>query len=342
MRAFGRALRSPLIGFLLAGLAVPLLVLWAGRVDLGDLVAVGTELVLASLALNGIRFLAQGSRLYVLLLASGIEIDLWRSVIVRGASEFFALTVFPFGADEAFRTVVLRRLGLNTFHSIRVAFAELVFDVMAVAPFAVTAGVMALMAGNAHLATLLVPVASVQLLGSLVMARTVLRGRISGLGHLGWLGELGRRLGMGGAWTAQNADNPDDRQIDLWKPWLVGALASLSLVTALSHAALLQISLGPGGPGLVGSVVAHSSGGVLGSLPVTVGGAGLTEAGIHLSLLGLYGIDRLDAVLRWRIMTYHVCLAISGLMLLFSGGVIRELVAKGSGHRPHLPSHKER
>ena len=82
MKAFGRALRSPLIGFLLAGLAVPLLVLWAGRVDPGELLTVGTELVLASLVLNGIRFLAQGSRLYALLRASGIEIDLRRSVII--------------------------------------------------------------------------------------------------------------------------------------------------------------------------------------------------------------------------------------------------------------------
>jgi len=332
MRALGRALRSPLTGILLAGLAIPLLLLWAGRVDLRDLLAVGAELLLASLALNGVRFLAQGSRLYVLLRAAGTEIGLWRSVIIRGASEFFALTVFPFGADEAFRTVVLRRLGLNTFHSVRIAFAELVFDVMVVAPFAVAAGLMGLRAGNAHLATILVPVASAQLLGSLVMARTVLRGRVSGLEKFGWLSVLGRRVGVGEALTPQNAVNPDERQVDLWRPWLVGALTSLSFVTALAHAALLQISLGPAGPGLIESVVAHSSGGVLGSLPVTVGGAGLTEAGVHLSLLGLYGIDRLDAVLRWRIMTYHVCLAISGFMLLVSGGVIRELVAKGSGH----------
>jgi len=60
-------------------------VLWAGRVDFRELLAVGTELVLASLALNGIRFLAQGSRLYVLLRASGIEIDLWRSVIIKSS-----------------------------------------------------------------------------------------------------------------------------------------------------------------------------------------------------------------------------------------------------------------
>ncbi len=331
MKAFGRVVRSPLFGLLLAGLTIPLLLLWVGRIDPRDLLAMGADLLLASLALNGVRFLAQGSRLYVLLRASGTEIGLWRSVIIRGASEFFALTVLPFGADEAFRTVVLRRLGLNTLHSIRVAFAELVFDVMVVAPFAVVAGVMALMAGNTHLATILVPVASAQLLGSLVMARTVLRGRVSGLEKLGWLSVLGRRIGVGEALSQQNGVNPYERQVNLWRPWLVGALTSLSLVTALSHAALLQISLGSGGPGLIGSVIAHSSGGVLGSLPVTVGGAGLTEAGVHLSLLGLYGIDRLDAVLRWRIMTYHVCLAISGLMLFVSGGVIRELLAKGSG-----------
>ena len=95
MRALGRGLRSPIAGFLLAGLAIPLLLLWAGRVDLRDLLAMGAELLLASLALNGIRFLAQGSRLYVLLRAAGIRIDFWRSVIIRGASEFFALTVFP-------------------------------------------------------------------------------------------------------------------------------------------------------------------------------------------------------------------------------------------------------
>ncbi len=329
MRALKRALGSPLVGFLLSGLAVPLLLLWAGRVDLGDLLAVGTELALLSLALNGIRFLAQGSRLYVLLRASGVEIGLWRSVIVRGASEFFALTVFPFGADEAFRTAVLRRLGLSTLHSVRIAFAELVFDVMIVAPFAVIAGLMSLMAGNPHLATLLVPVASVQLIGSLLMARTVLSGRVSGLRRPRWLDELGRRLGIGEAWTTENAGSPDDRRTGLWRPWLIGAMTSLSLVTALSHAALLQISLGPSGPGLIGSVIAFSSGGVLGSLPVTVGGAGLTEAGIHLSLLGLYDIDRLDAVLKWRIMTYHVCLAISGVMLLISGGVIRGLLSRG-------------
>ncbi len=336
MNAFGKALRSPLIGFLLAGLAVPLLLLWAGGVGLEGLLAMGMELVLSSLALNGIRFLAQGSRLYLLLRASGIRIDLWRSVVIRAASEFFALTVFPFGADEAFRTAVLRRLGLNALQSVRVAFAELVFDVMVVAPFALAAGLMALKTGGIHLSTLLVPIASTQLLGSLLMARTVLSGRVSKLEKLGWLNALGRRIGLSEAWTVRGTVGADDRRIDLWRPRLVGSMTTLSLVTALSHALLLHIALGPEGPGPIESVIAFSSGGVLGSLPVTVGGAGLTEAGIHLSLLGLYGIDRLEAVLRWRIATYHVCLVISGFMLLVSGGVIRELVAKGPLREPRL------
>ncbi|MDJ0273619.1 MAG: lysylphosphatidylglycerol synthase domain-containing protein [Nitrososphaerota archaeon] len=329
MNVIGRFLRSPLAGLLIAGVVIPLVLLRAGGIGLEDLMDVGPDLLATSLALNGLRFLAQGMRLHALLNAAGVRQKLTRSVLIRGASEFFALTVFPFGADEAFRTAVLTRLGLSVWTSLRIAFAELIFDVMVVAPFALVAGTIALSAGNAHLAALLIPVASVQLTFSLAISSVVLKGTVPRSRVIGWVSSVTSRFRVGGLNRPVSEEGWTDDRSDLRKPQLVASMTLLSLAVMLAHAVLLQLALSSWGIDLIVAVIAFSSGGVLGSLPVTVGGAGLTEAGIHLALRSLFGVDDLEAVLKWRLMTYHVCLALSALILLLYGRRVRQAPAIG-------------
>ena len=63
---------------------------------------------------------------------------------------------------------------------------------------------------------------------------------------------------------------------------------------------------------------AFRSGETLGVLPVTAGGAGLTEIGVYLYLLRVLGVDSLSSVIKWRIATYYITLIITSFMLIYT------------------------
>ncbi|MCX8202018.1 MAG: hypothetical protein N3H84_07970, partial [Candidatus Caldarchaeum sp.] len=93
-------------------------------------------------------------------------------------------------------------------------------------------------------------------------------------------------------------------------------LASTAVVMS-APALILYLQLGSiGSTGFLASLFSFHSGNVLGVLPVTVGGAGLTEAGVYIYLRTVYGIDSAATVVQWRIATYYVSLILSGVMFL--------------------------
>jgi uncharacterized membrane protein YbhN (UPF0104 family) len=52
-------------------------------------------------------------------------------------------------------------------------------------------------------------------------------------------------------------------------------------------------------------------------IPVSIGGAGLTELSTQAYLTSVYGFSSWAAVVLWRIATYQVLLAITGIIFLF-------------------------
>jgi len=64
------------------------------------------------------------------------------------------------------------------------------------------------------------------------------------------------------------------------------------------------------------ALYAFCSGETLGVLPITVGGAGLTEAGVYLYMERVLEIDSWSSVIKWRIATYYITLIITSFMLI--------------------------
>ena len=64
------------------------------------------------------------------------------------------------------------------------------------------------------------------------------------------------------------------------------------------------------------ALYAFRSGETLGVLPITVGGAGLTEAGVYLYMERVLEVDSWGSVIKWRIATYYITLIITSFMLI--------------------------
>jgi len=52
------------------------------------------------------------------------------------------------------------------------------------------------------------------------------------------------------------------------------------------------------------------------AIPVTIGGAGLTEVSTQLYLSSVYGFSSWAAIVLWRIASFQVVLAVSGVAFL--------------------------
>lgn len=94
-------------------------------------------------------------------------------------------------------------------------------------------------------------------------------------------------------------------------------LIMLTIIVIIAPAIILYGILVEYGYGnFLNALYAFRSGEVLGVLPVTIGGAGLTEAGVYLYMERVLGIDSWSSVIKWRIATYYITLIVTSSMLV--------------------------
>jgi len=302
-------------------LFVSVIVLNVFNVSFHDLLSLNAWVLAVAVSLNVVRFLAQGLRLYLLLKRfSTVSIGFHEAVILRGASEFFALTTLPFMADEAVRTWLLTERGEQPAKAFWIAFVEMLLDIMVGASIAFAAGLYALTT-NVYLGLTILLISAFQLALTAVFILVVRnRGGVRFLGSLplpsrlrSWvlksLGDMG--LVYGGLFSRGTARTA---------AWL---LISTSIVMVGPALQLYQMLGYSGLHGFSASLFTFHAGNALGVLPLTVGGAGLTEAGVYLYLREVYGIDSAATAVQWRLATYHLSLIISGILLAVTIGKMR-------------------
>ncbi|MEN3048386.1 MAG: lysylphosphatidylglycerol synthase domain-containing protein [Candidatus Caldarchaeales archaeon] len=302
-----------------AGAAVAVAVLLAlsraSGVDLSDLYSVPPHLLGFSLAVAVLRLASQALRFYLIVGAVGrVSVGLREAIVMRGASEFFALTTVPFVADEAARAAMLARRGERPMAAFWIATAELVVDVAVSAPLAAVAGLYAAAVGSWAIASAVLAVSVLQLAG--VSLLTSYAGR-EGQGSQGRFSVLlppaiRRRMSDGVAEMRRVLGSLADPG-SLPRTAAV-ATASLAVAT-LPSVVLAALSGDLSAEGLIRALFSTMAGNALGVLPVSVGGAGVTEAGVFLYASGVYGISDWEAVLRWRLLTYYLTLAMTGALL---------------------------
>ncbi|MEM4297619.1 MAG: hypothetical protein QXI97_00815 [Nitrososphaerota archaeon] len=310
-----RYLRSSLVGVFL-GFAISLLVINVSKTPIEDVLAIPPLILFFSLMLNLVRFTAQGFRLHLLLRKySTIGIRYRDSFALRGASEFFALTTLPFLADEAARAWLLVERGERVGQAFWISFAEMLLDTWVGSIIAVAAAFNAMLANVYYLAVPVLLVSLIQLLATCIFV-TLVKGGVWLGGVIGWVAE---RLPLPSEVrrSLKNGSEDMDR--------IVGSLVSThrisahtflllsTLVVMTAPAAILQLL---DGCGFLSCLYAFHSGNALGVLPITVGGSGLTEAGVYLYLSKVSGIDSMVAVIQWRIASYYLSLIISGILLV--------------------------
>lgn len=91
----------------------------------------------------------------------------------------------------------------------------------------------------------------------------------------------------------------------------------LTLLGALFLAGSLQVLLNAVGVeiDLLAAMIIVFASVALSTLPVTIGGSGLSEVGAAFSALAFYSENPWGAVVAWRIATYHIPLLLCGLSM---------------------------
>jgi membrane protein implicated in regulation of membrane protease activity len=302
-------------------LAITLVVFNIFKVSPEEILSLNPSVLVIAVVLNLVRFGAQGLRLHLLLRRFGsIQCCYRDSFIVRSASEFFALTTIPFMADEAARAWLLVRRGEQAPKAFWVSFTEMLLDTLVGAAIALAAGLYALAAGTHYLSLVILLISSIQLLMVAVflwVARKPFKpsersrpeentGTTSLFNRL-WRWLVANRDGMGQVFRPLFS-----RPMATALVWLM--LSTMVVMTA--PALILYLMLDQSGLiWFTASLFTFHAGNALGVIPVTVGGAGLTEAGLYLYLRDVLGNDAPSTVIQWRLATYHLSLIISGVTL---------------------------
>lgn len=311
-------LRGSIAGIILS-LGISLLVISISKTPIEDVLAIPPIMLALSLMLNLARFSAQGLRLHILLKKhSTIPVRYSESFAMRGASEFFALTTLPFMADEAARTWFLTERGERGGRAFWISFVEMLVDTLVGGMITAAAGLNAILAGIYYIAAPVLAISLTQLIttvGFMALVKTANGGWLRGMMEV-----VVERFPLP-ATVRRNLKNGSDDMIKIIGSTISAGQASaltylLLSTTVIMTAPALILQLLSGSCNFVGCLYAFHSGNALGVLPATVGGAGLTEAGVYLYLSGVLGIDSMATVIQWRIATYYLSLIISGTLFI--------------------------
>ncbi|MEM1948562.1 MAG: lysylphosphatidylglycerol synthase domain-containing protein [Candidatus Caldarchaeum sp.] len=312
-----RAVRWSLIG-LAASLAVVLVIMRLFNVPLTAILEAPRALLFVSVLLCVMRLLAQGFRFYMLVKRhSLVRLGLGEALMVRSVSEFFALTTVPFIADESVRLMILVQRGEKTVTAFWIAFSELILDVAVTAPIAVSSGIMAFVHGDVYLAAVLMVLPLIQLSLTTLLVLLPRLQKTHSLNIANRISIPRRFLEPLKRFSGESNNFLKNFVSSRGRVDTVVLTALTTVVMTLPAVTLYLVYSMTVDVGFVEALLAFHAGNVLGALPVTVGGAGLTEAGTFLFSSRVLRITSIEAVVLWRVLTYYLTLLITGLMFVF-------------------------
>ena len=251
-------------------------------------------------------------------LTAGSRTDFRGVVTARIGSEFVALTTPSFIGGEFVRAAWLARKGVEPGRALWIGFLEICIDVYVGSAISLVAAWVAFSRGATAVASLIVivilPILAGYTVFLLILARKGVRLPSSFLWLLsGLIGKsraellLARLQGWADQFSA--AAKATGRQS---MPTIVLAVC-IALVQALISGLILWLLLAPvRAIDPFSSVLSVFAVQALASVPVTVGGSGLSELGLQWYLTTVYGFPSWATVVLWRLVSYQLVEVISG------------------------------
>ena len=297
-------------------------------------VALAVLAVLSKLMVQALKFrvIAGG-------LTRGSSTDFGGVVTARVGSEFVALTTPSFIGGEFVRAAWLARKGVEAGKALWIGFVEICIDVYVGSAISLVAALVAFERGATTVAALIVIVivpimagyaffillfarkgvrfpVTIQKLVSLVLGRSRAGRIVSRI--QGWADEFSAAAKSTGRQSLPT----------------IALAVCLALVQAVLSGLILWLLLAPGKAiDLFSSVLAVFGVQALASVPITVGGSGISELGLQWYLSAVYGLSSWATVVLWRLVSYQLVEVLTGgafIMLLTRGMRRKQVTSRGA------------
>lgn len=291
-----------------------------------DITSIGLKAFFIASLFALARLLVQGVRFYLIaknVAAAGHNIKASRSILVRVASEFVTLVTPSYVGGEAVRIAWLNRQGVKMGQAVWVAYLEVLFDVVAGTSISILAAILAIGTG-AHLIGGVVLLISCVVLGFYLMLTALSIKRKVKLPEI--LMKLLRLMSKG---RADALEDVVRRTTEAYgeaaskffgaRPILaIGAVAVPTIIIVILAGTIFWFIGSSAGVkvDLFFSILAVYVAITVGTIPIVPGGSGLSELGMSLFTSAALGGISWSSVVAWRLVSYHVPLAICGAALV--------------------------
>jgi putative flippase GtrA len=329
------------LGLLLSSGVVIAISILSG-VTLSDLAQLGYLTFVLAAGFAASRLLVQIVRFRVITLGLAGEPrpDLGGLALTRVASEFVSLSTPATSMGVFIRTAWLKGKGIDAGKALSIGYFEVLIETYVGSGLAIIAGTYALTKGAAVIGSTMIVIATVLIVGYTVV---FIIPAVKGIKVPHFIFALSSYL-IGGP-----------RANDLYLRAVVGSLnfslsaraivsrgalpvvvkaVLLTLVEDVLAGAALWVVLNASGLkiDLVSSTLAVYGVVAVAQIPVTIGGAGITELTMKSYLTAVYGFATWAPIVLWRIATYQVLLAITGIVFM---SFIRKATGRSPVQTPH-------
>ena len=288
-----------------------------------DLVSIGFTTLFAACILVFLRLIIQGIRFHLLTNVLNVRASIASSVLARVSSEFVSLSTPTFIGGEAVRLAWLKARGVDLGKASWIIFLEIHIDVVSTALVVYASASYLLLHGEYLLASLAALTSTVTTAFFTVLyifsKKRLLHipDRLQKIIRF-FFGEF--RGGRVITSLNQNLLSYHNSAINLSFGFTYKRTFGILLCTALMillGGSITQLIIG-GAPSLRGLLLSMSGfyiSLVIGTLPITIGGSGVSELVLNYFTTNIIGSSSWARVIAWRIVTYHIPLTISGLSL---------------------------
>lgn len=301
-------------------------------VKVEDVLAVGLLPFVVSASLAAGELLVRSARFVFLVnkYQKGIRVGVLKALVIRLASEFVALISFSYVGDEMFRLGWLAKKGVEPGRAAWIAYAEIFFDVLIGTTLSIASAALLITRGATVLGAVVAAIAGgVLTIHILFLAYSVKRNlHLPGIARKfleKFFGEKGRRAAQTIDETLASFSRVARGVVEERDYRVVSINVLLTFLGVLLWAGSLQVLLNASGIGVsfLESLLIVYAAVALSTIPVTIGGSGLSELGAALSTSALAAGNPWGAVVAWRIATYHIPLIICGLSMAWAMAELR-------------------
>lgn len=288
-----------------------------------DIASLGFTTILLSSSLVVLRLITQGIRFHILTSILTSARSVAASVFARISSEFVSLTTPTFVGGEAVRIAWLKARGADLGKTVWLVFLEIYLDVASTAIIVYASAVYLMLIGEQLLAILSAAVSTVT---TAFFTLIFVYSKKKNICVPNWLQRLALCLlgkDRGGRVISSVEKSlvsyhvaAKNRSLITPRRVLGAVICTLLMIILSGVVTYLIFSQIYGLVGLLLSIGGFYTTLVISTLPITLGGSGVSELVLNHFTANIFGISDWAKVITWRLITYHIPLIISGFSLM--------------------------